>query len=305
MSCVSVESGLRLITLGAIWGSSFLFMKVAVPAFGPAALIEIRLLLAAILLAAVATVSRRPLNWQSNWRHHFVIGGVNSAIPFLCFAYAAQTLPASLLSLFNSLAPVFGALVSAIWLQTPISRKTAAGLAAGVSGVALLSLEHVLTIPVNATAADVLLAIGAASIAPLCYGVAATYIKWSSQRVDAFSNAHGAMWSATLIAAPLALTSPPSGDITPLSIGAVAVLGLVCTGAAYLLQFRLFADLGPTRGLTVTYLIPVFGVLWGVLFLDEPVGWTLVAGGALLLLGTALVMGGFTLRTPPGAADPN
>lgn len=292
-----------MITLAAIWGSSFLFMKVAVPVFGPAALIEIRLLLAALLLAAVASVSRRPLDWNSNWRHHFVIGGINSAIPFLCFAYAAQTLPASLLSLFNSLAPIFGALVSAIVLRTPVTRKTSAGLASGVAGVALLSCEHILNTPVSTKTTELALATGAAAFAPLCYGIAATYIKWSSHRVDAFSNAHGAMWSATLIAAPLALSTPPSGDITPLSVGAVVVLGLVCTGAAYLLQFKLFADLGPTRGLTVTYLIPVFGVLWGGLFLDEPVGWTLVAGGALILLGTALVMGGFTSRTPPAAPD--
>lgn len=300
---MTVTSGLQLITLAAIWGSSFLFMKVAVPVFGPAALIEIRLLLAALLLAAVASVSRRPLDWNSNWRHHFVIGGINSAIPFLCFAYAAQTLPASLLSLFNSLAPIFGALVSAIVLRTPVTRKTSAGLASGVAGVALLSCEHILNTPVSTKTTELALATGAAAFAPLCYGIAATYIKWSSHRVDAFSNAHGAMWSATLIAAPLALSTPPSGDITPLSVGAVVVLGLVCTGAAYLLQFKLFADLGPTRGLTVTYLIPVFGVLWGGLFLDEPVGWTLVAGGALILLGTALVMGGFTSRTPPAAPD--
>lgn len=288
---MSLASGVRLLLLGAIWGASFLFQKVAVPAFGPAALIEVRLALAALFLGAVAVATGRALDWGTNGRHHVVIGGINSALPFLLFAYAAQTLPASLLALFNSLAPIFGAVIAAVWLKTPVTRTTAMGLACGVAGVGVLTFDHLIQSRAAAPLAATVGALGAAVLAPVCYGAAATYIKWASAKIDPFANAHGAMWAAAAIALPLAIVSPPSAIPDAPAVAAVVVLGLVCTGAAYLLQFRLFADLGPAGGLTVAFLIPVFGVLWGALFLGEPVGWTLVCGGALILAGTALVTG--------------
>lgn len=288
---MSLASGVRLVLLGAIWGASFLFQKVAVATFGPAMLIEVRLVLAAGLLFGVATATGRRLDWRRNWRHHLVIGGVNSAVPFYLFAYAAQTLPASLLSLFNSLAPIFGAIVSAVWLKTSVTRPAMVGLACGVFGVAILSFDHLAHGSANAPLASVVLALAAAGLAPLCYGIAATYIKWSSAAIEPFENAYGAMCAATLLALPLAISESPNALPDATAIGAAAVLGLVCTGAAYLLQFKLFADLGPTRGLTVTFLIPVFGVIWGVTFLNEPIGWSLFGGGLLILTGIALVTG--------------
>ena len=288
---MSFASAVRLVLLGAIWGASFLFQKIAAAALGPATLIEVRLLLAALLLGAVAVWTGRKLDWRTNGRHHFIIGGVNSALPFLLFAYAALYLPASLLALFNSLAPIFGAVVAALWLGAPVARSTAAGLLCGVAGVGVLTFDHIARSDLAAPAATIASALIAAALAPLCYGIAATYIKWSSAKVEPFANAHGAMWAAAALAAPLALVSPPAAIPDAAALGAVAALGLVCTGAAYLLQFRLFADLGPAGGLTVAFLIPVFGVIWGVVFLDERAGWTLVLGGGLILAGTALVTG--------------
>jgi drug/metabolite transporter (DMT)-like permease len=283
-------SVIRLVLLGAIWGSSFLFMRIAAPEFGPAALIGIRLALAAVFLAIVAIVMRRLLPVKTNWRHYVFIGAVNSAAPFLLFAYAAQTLPASILSLFNSLAPICGAIVAAIWMGTPITARVGMGLALGVAGVATLTLEHLMRIEITAHGGAVAISFLAALGAPLLYGVAATYIKKTAFTGQPFDNAHGSMWAASLLSAPFAIGFAPAvAPAAPIWMVALA-LGLICTGIAYLLQFKLIADLGPTRALTVAFLIPVFGVLWGVLLLGEPFTAYLAVGGALIVLGMYLTI---------------
>ena len=290
----------RLILLGAIWGASFLFMRIAVPSFGPPVLIELRLLMAALLLAVVASVTGRRLDWGRHWRHYSIIGAANSAIPFLLFAYAAKTLPASLLSLFNSLAPIFGAIVAALWFRTSVSRSAAIGLGSGVLGVAVLTSDHLMHATVAGNRVVVALSFGAATLAPVCYAVAGAYIKWKASDSDAFSNAHGSMWASSALALPLALMFMPSAPPSGIDWFAAAALGVICTGVAYLLYFKLIAELGPMRTLSVSFLIPVFGVLWGAVLLDEPVGWTLLVGGALILLGTALATG---ILRPSGTSD--
>lgn len=292
----------RLITLGAIWGSSFLFMRIAAPAFGPAPLIGIRLGLAALFLGAVAIAARRALPVRANWRHYLFIGAVNSAAPFLLFAYAAQTLPASVLSLFNSLAPICGAIVAALWLKTPISVRTGAGLLLGLCGVGVLTFEHLVDARVAGGLNALALAFAAALAAPTLYGVAAAYIKKTAFAGAPFDNAHGSMWAASFLAAPFAIAFAPSVAPTTPVWGAALALGLLCTGVAYLLQFKLIADLGPTRALTVAFLIPVFGVLWGVLFLGEPVSLYLVGGGAMIVFGMYLTVFASPARTAPKQA---
>lgn len=287
---MTFASIVRLVALGAIWGSSFLFMRIAAPAFGPAALIGVRLGLAALFLACVAMATRRALPFGVNWRHYFFIGAANSAAPFLLFAYAAQTLPASLLSLFNSLAPICGAVVAAIWIRTPITPRTGIGLMLGLAGVGVLTIEHLSSAQVEGRAITLGLSFAAALGAPILYGIAATYIKKAAFSGSPFDNAHGSMWAASLLAAPFAATFAPEAAPAPTIWGAALALGLVCTGIAYLLQFKLIADLGPTRALIVAFLIPVFGVFWGVLFLGEPVTTFLLAGGALIVFGMYLTV---------------
>jgi drug/metabolite transporter (DMT)-like permease len=273
-------------------------MRIAAPAFGPATLIGIRLGLAALLLAGVAIVTGRALPWGANWQRYFVIGAINSAAPFLLFAYAAQTLPASVLSLFNSLAPICGAVVAALWLKTPIGLRAAFGLACGVAGVGVLTLEHLAVTRIDGNLATLVSSFAAALGAPILYGVAATYIKRNAVKGDPFSNAHGSMWAASVLAAPFAFAFAPSvAPVAPVWSAAI-VLGLLCTGAAYILQFKLIADLGPTRALTVAFLIPVFGVLWGVLFLGESTSVYLLTGGALIVLGMYLTIGGAIIGKP-------
>lgn len=287
---------LQLFALSAIWGASFLFMRIGAQVMTPAVLIEARLFLAAVFLALVALWLRRPLALRVHWRHYLILGGLNTALPFLLIAFAARTLSASLLSILNATAPLWGALIGALLLRTGLNAKTALGLLLGLAGVALLTGLDESTLRPGA-----LPAVAAALGAALSYAVASSYAK-SAAAVEPFANAHGSMWAATLLVAPLLAVQPGTIPADGTVLFAVIALGIVCSGVAYLLYFRLIADIGAAPALTVGFLIPVFGVLWGFLFLDETVGWHTFAGTVVILAGTALVTG-FSPRTLLGPAD--
>lgn len=282
---MTAASLLRLLLLSAIWGGSFLLIRIGAPALGPVPLMEARVLLAVLFLAAVAVVLRRPLAWRTHWRHYLLVGFFNSALPFLLFGYAALTLSAAMLSILNATSPLWGALIGAAWQRAPLGRRTLAGLALGVAGVGLLVGFDRVALQPGAGAA-----IAASLAAALCYAVASNYTK-AAKTVEPFANAHGSMWAASLLLLPALLAFPPA--VTPAAgiVAIVAALGVVCTGVAYLLYFRLIDDIGAAPALTVTFLIPLFGTFFGWLFLDEAVGWHTLAGGAVVIAGTALVTG--------------
>ena len=286
---------IRMLALGAIWGASFLFMRVAVPVLGPELLVLLRALLAALFLSAVALVWRRPLHWRMHGRHFLTLGLLNSALPFVLWAHAAGVLPATLLSVLNATAPIWGAVVGAAWARQRPAARVLVGLVLGLAGVAVLvGVESLALAPGSGWA------VAEALAASLCYGLSTTYAR-AAPGVEPLANAHGSMWAAALWMLPLWLaTAQPVPTPTPTVAGAALALGVVCSGVAYLLYFRLLADIGPVRTLTVTFLIPVFGTLWGVVFLDERVGWHTLAGGMLVLCGTALASGWRWRRT--GAA---
>ena len=283
---MSTANLLRLIFLAAIWGGSFLFMRIAAPVLGPAVLIEFRVLLAALFLAGVALfVKQQPLDVRSNWKHYLILGLFNSALPFLLFAFAARTLSASLLAVLNATTPIWGALIGAVWQRQMVSAKVMLGLVMGMGGVALLvGFDHV------SSRDGAGLAIAAVLLASFNYGIASTYAK-SAKAIAPFANAHGSMWAATLLTLPALALFPAPGVPTVDIMGAVLGLGVLCSGIAYLIYYRLVRDIGPTSALTVTFLSPVFGILWGTLFLGEVVGWHTVAGSAIVIAGTALVTG--------------
>lgn len=276
---------LQLLSLAAIWGASFLFMRLAVPALGPAWLIEARVLLGALLLWAVARTLRLRLDLHAQGRHFLVLGLFNTALPFLLFAYAARTLPASLLSILNATGPIWGALIAALWQRSPLRPRAMLGLLLGVAGVALLMGADPAALQPGAG-----WAIAATLGATCCYGLASNYARVASTP-GPLANAHGSMWAAVLWLSPLLAWAPMPEEPTTGVLGAVLALGLLCTGVAYLLYFRLVADIGAAPALTVGFLIPLFGVLWGWLFLNEPVGWHTLLGGVVVVLGTALATG--------------
>jgi len=282
---MDASNTLRLITLSAIWGASFLFMRMGAPVLGPALLIELRVGLAAVFLCVVGAVLKRRLHVRENWRHYLVLGFFNSALPFLLFSFAAMTLSASLLSILNATSPIWGAVIGAAWTRTALSRRSMLGLALGVIGVAILVGYDPAMLREGAQQA-ILLGLAAA----FSYGVASNYAK-AAKKVEPFANAHGSMWAATLLVAPaVPFFSNAVVPSLPITL-AVLALGVLCSGVAYLLYFRLIADIGATPALTVTFLVPVFGVIWGYLALGEPVGWNTLVGASVVITGTALVTG--------------
>jgi drug/metabolite transporter (DMT)-like permease len=284
----------RLVALAAIWGASFIFIRVAVVPLGPIATAELRVALAAVALAAWLRFAGVDLAWRAHWRFYLAVGLVNSALPFALWSFSALHLPASYLVVLNATSPLFGAALSWVWLRERLTARAALGLAAGVAGVAtLVGLG-----PVAATPA-VLWAIAAGALAALSYAVAAAYMKRSAASVDAAAVATGSQIGAALLLVPLLAPLPPVAWPTPAEWISVVALGVLCTAIAYLLYFRLIADVGPTRALTVTFLIPLFGMLWGALFLGEAITPLMAAGCALVLVGTALI-----LRRPAQASDP-
>lgn len=282
---MSAANLLRLIALAAIWGGSFLFMRMGAPVLGPVVLIEFRVGLAAAFLLLVSLVLHKRMYLKELWRHYFVIGLFNSALPFLLFGIAATTLSASLLSILNATSPIWGALIGAVWERQGLPGKKLAGLALGIIGVSVLVGLDKISLQPGAGVA-IICALGAA----FSYGIATTYAK-SAKKVDPFSNAHGSMWAATLIILPAVPFFPSHATPSMAITLAVLALGVVCSGIAYLLYFRLIADLGATSALTVTFLIPVFGILWGHMVLGEPVSWHTGLGAAVVIAGTALVTG--------------
>ncbi len=285
---------LRLVALAAIWGGSFLFMRIAAPVLGPAVLIEYRVGFAALFLALVAWVFHlrgkgAPLDVRRHWKHYLILGLFNSALPFLLFAFAARTLSASVLSVLNATAPMWGALVGAAWARQRVSGSGALGLLLGTFGVALLvGFDHVAERPGAG------IAVGAALVAAFSYSVASQYAKSAQggeNKVAPFANAHGSMWAAAILVLPLVALFPAPGEPTMGVMAAVLALGVVCSGIAYIIYFKLIEEVGTTSALTVTFLNPLFGILWGALFLHEAIGWHTIAGSAIVLLGTALVTG--------------
>ncbi len=275
----------KLIGLAAIWGGSFLFMRIASPVLGPVLLIQLRVALAAIFLLGLAFLWKKKLDIKSDWKHFVILGLFNTAVPFLLFAWAAKSLPASLMSVLNATTPIWGAIFGAIWLHNALSLKTLAGLALGITGVAVL-----VGLDGGQLSSTALLSIGAGLVAAACYAVAALYSKMAKS-VDAFANAHGSMWAATLMVAPATPLFPAVSMPNIWVVICVLMLGIVCSGIAYILYFKLIDEIGAAPATTVTFLVPVFGILWGSLILHEHVGWISAVGGILIITGTALITG--------------
>lgn len=273
----------RLVALAAIWGASFLFARIAVPALGAAWFTELRVALAAIVMTLYAAAAGVRL---SHWRHYLFMGLLNTALPWILYAYAANYISASYLGILNATTPWFGALFGALWLGERFTWRKGTGLAIGVVGVALIVGFG----PVEVNA-NVILASLACIAANACYAMGGTYMNKRAQGIPALGMTAGSLVIATVALLP-ALPGPlPLQALLDWKI-AGALLGIALLGGAagYVIYFRLLADVGPTKSLTVSFLIPVFAVLWGAIFLGEPVGASTVIGGAMILLATAMVL---------------
>jgi len=276
----------RLLALSAIWGASFLFMRISAPAIGPVWTIAARVGLGAAFMLAVMLSLRRAFGIRQYWKNFLFLGAVNAAIPFLLFAYAALTLTASLLAILNATSPIWGALLAMLLGQDRLSPLRWFGLGLGLLGVILLTGIELQTLPAGAGVA-VLAAVSASG----CYSIGALYISRAAP-VEPLANAFGSLWGASLWLLPVLLMTPlPTAVPGPAVLVSVFLLGILASGVAYLLYFRLIQQVGAVSTQTVTLLIPAFGVFWGHLFLQEAIGWHTLAGAALVLLGTGLATG--------------
>jgi len=272
----------RLVSLAAIWGASFLFMRVAAPVIGPVATADLRMLIAAAALLIYYTAVGFDAQWRRWWLLYVVIGLLNSAAPFLLYSYAALALSVGLLAVLNATSPMWGALLSTVVLRERLSARRAAGLLIGVAGVALVCAPE-------GTARWLEVAAGVS--AALSYAVTGVVLKRWANQASARGMAVGTQLMGGLLMLPFLAVAPPPA-FTPGVVGALLALGVVCSALGYVLYFRLITDIGPTGALTVTYLIPLFGVMWGALFLDETLTVAMVLGALIVLAGTALVLRG-------------
>jgi drug/metabolite transporter (DMT)-like permease len=281
---------LELVALAAIWGASFLFMRLAAPEFGPIALAALRVAGAALFLLPLLALRGASSVVRAHWRPIAVIGLVNSALPFTLFTLAALAINAGLSAILNSTAPLWAAAIAALWLGERLSPLRLTGLAVGFGGVLFLAWDKA-SFKADDHGVSAGVAIAACLLATLCYGFAANYTKRALQGVSPLAVAAGSQSAAAVALALPAAWAWPAQTPSGTAWWALAALALLCTGVAYLMFFRLIARLGPSRAISVTFLIPVFGVLWGTLFLGEAVTGAMMAGCAVILVGTALTTG--------------
>jgi drug/metabolite transporter (DMT)-like permease len=283
---------LDLTLLAAIWGASFLLMRVSAPEFGPVALIAVRVALAALLLLPFLLWRGQGPELLARPGQLVLVGVLNSALPFTLFAFATLSLTAGFVSVLNATMPLFTALVGYFWLRDKLTRGQVVGLVLGAAGVALLSWDRIAAAGASRGAAlPALLAICAALVATLSYGVAANFTKRYMTGVAPLVSATGSQVGAALALAPLAVLYWPAAPISLKAWLCVLGLGAVCTAVAYILYFRLLANIGPARAVTVTFLVPVFAVAWGYAVLSEAITLKMLAACGVIVLGTALSTG--------------
>jgi drug/metabolite transporter (DMT)-like permease len=275
-----VDSAIQLIVLGAIWGGSFLFMRVAVNDFGPVPLVEVRLVLGSLLLLPFLW-RERALFTLKRWPMMALIGAINSGLPFLLFAWGAERAPAGVGAIANGMTALCAALIGFLFFHEKLRARQSVALCAGFAGIIVLASGKMAGFSIG-------LASLAGALASLLYGLGIHMARRHLAGLPPAALASVTLGSAALLAAPFAIATWPDQDIPLASWLSGAALGVLCTGIAFVLFYRLIARIGANRTSIVTYLIPPFGVAWGWLFLGEPVTLTMIVACALILGSVAL-----------------
>lgn len=280
-----------LFALGFLWGASFLFMRIAGPEFGALALVEVRVAIAALVLLPLLLARGLGGELTSNWAVLGVLGIHNTALPFLLLTWATLYLTAGTSGILNATAPIFAAIIAWAWLGERLTISRTAGLLVGTVGVWLLVRDKV-----GASMGDTTLAVVAALGGAFLYGIGGNFTRRYASHIKPLAIATGSQIGAALVLLPIAVVTWPDTPISMTAWAAAITMGLFSTALAYILYFRLIANIGPTGAITVTYLIPVSAMLLGALVINEPITGAMVFGGAVILLGTALATG--MLRLP-------
>lgn len=276
----------ELIFLAALWGASFLFMRVASPELGPVLLMALRTLVASLILLPILFYKKQQMALSGKYKEIFIVAMFNTAIPFVLFGFATLSLSAGVTSVLNATTPMFGVLVAFLWLKEKTQLSNLLGLIVGFIGVYLLMADKT-----HDTTNEVLFPTMAVLLATCCYGISANYTKVKLSGIGSLALATGSQVAAALVLIPISFWFLPQNSVSQEAVISVTLLGVFCTGLAYILFFRLISALGPNKAITVTYLIPVFGILWGAIFLSEKISTSTIIGAGTILLGVGLSTG--------------
>ena len=284
----------RLVTLAALWGASYLFMRLAVPHIGSIAMVEGRTLIAGLVLFAFAALASQPVAFRRFWKHYLFIGAFAIAIPITLIGLALRDIDASTAAILNATSPLFSALIASLWIHERLTVPKVAGIVLCIAGIAVL----VGWTPQPMSSSE-LLACGMSVCASILYGYSSVYTKVYLNDAPPMGVAASASLFAALLAAPFSPWHLLAAPVPAIAWLSVLGLGVLCTGIAFILYYRLIADVGPVRAMTVTLLVPLFGVFWGVVLLGEHLTPGRILGGAIILVGCGLILG--LLRLPSRA----
>jgi drug/metabolite transporter (DMT)-like permease len=283
---MNLRDTLILILLAAIWGASFLFMRIAVADLGAIVMIQLRIGIGAACLLPIMLLRFRDQFDRNKLAHMTVVGITNSALPFTLLAYSTIHVTAGYTALLNSSVPLWSAIIAALWLRDWLTRWQVLGIFLGFIGVFVLIQEKAVL-----TLSGPTMAIIASTLATMCYGFSANYTKRYLSGVPAITIATMSLLMASVCMLPLTLTYWPQHVISKESWLYVVVLGCLCTALAYILFYGLIKRVGPTKTVSVTFLVPVFGVFWGYIFLHESITMQMIAGSIIIFAGTSLTLG--------------
>lgn len=277
----------KLVFLSAIWGGSFIFLRVAVPEIGPLLTAALRTGLAGTALLLFATATSVKMDWRQNLKPFAVVGVFACVIPFSCFSFAALYLPAAHSAVLNATAPLFGAVFSMFWLAERLTMIRLGGLLLGVIGVAILVGAG--SLPLNVTT---FAAVAACLAAAACYALSSIIVKRTGRPggIHPIAMASGSLALGGVMMLPTVPFSLPPAMPSLLALACVFALSILSSGVAQALFIPLIVKVGPTRAMSVSFLIPLFSMLWAFLFLHEPVGPSTVVGGIVVLLAMGLVL---------------
>ncbi|WP_151635317.1 DMT family transporter [Noviherbaspirillum aerium] len=277
----------KLVFLSAIWGGSFIFLRIAVPETGPVLTAALRTGLAGMALMAFALATGVRMDWRRNLKPFAVVGLFAGVIPFSCFSFAALHLPAAHSAVLNATAPLFGAVFSVVWLEETLTLRKLAGLVLGIIGVGIL-----VGIGSVAMRAPTLLAIGACLAAAASYAMSSIIVQKTGKPggIHPIAMATGSLALGGLMMLPALPFSLPPAMPSGLALGCIVAMSLLSSGLAQAIFIPLIVKVGPTRAMCVSFLIPLFSMLWAFLFLQESVGWSTLVGGVIVLMAMGLVL---------------
>ncbi|QXI30003.1 DMT family transporter [Pseudomonas vanderleydeniana] len=282
----------RMFSLAAVWGASFLFMRIIAPVLGAFPTAFFRVSIAAVGLLAILALMRVKWDFKGKFRVCLMLGVINSGLPATLYSVAAKVLPAGYSSIFNATTPLMGVLIGGLFFHEKLSLNKLLGIFLGLFGVAVLTRAGPVAFDLQ-----LLMGAGACLLATTSYGFAGFLTRrWLDHQggLDPRLSALGSMCGATLAILPFfatsAITQPPASWGGFEVWGALLGLGLICTAFAYIIYFKLLSNIGPVKSMTVTFMIPAFGVLWGALFLDEPLSMAHLYGGVLIAVALWLVL---------------